>query len=227
MHLSSDNKKSMEVFGPSWADYMNRIRDNWVNSITDEDCVILPGDLSWGMYLNESIDDFRYLNDLPGMKLILKGNHDYWWETVKKLNEFVNLHRFNNMFFLYNNSYQHNDTFICGTRGWISPDTEGFNPEDQKIFSREVGRLELSISSTKNKVYNNIIVAMHYPPFDKNGDVIPQFGDILHQYNVSTCIYGHLHNVTQSDVYEGIIDGIEYKLVSADYLGFEPYLLTP
>lgn len=222
LHLSSDNKKSMEVFGDKWTDYMNRIKENWVNSITKEDIVIMPGDISWGMYIEESVDDFVFLNELPGTKVILKGNHDYWWETISKLNKFISDNLFNNILFLNNNSYLFGDTLICGTRGWNSPDSEGFSKDDEKIFSREVQRLKLSLESSMSKNYNNIITAFHYPPFDSNGSIIQQIKELLVQYNVRICLYGHLHGESTKCAVEGEKEGIEFKLVSADYLGFKP-----
>jgi len=222
LHLSSDNKKSMEVFGDKWTDYMNRIKDNWVNSITEEDVVIIPGDISWGMYVDECTEDFMFLNQLPGIKVIVKGNHDYWWTTIAKLYKFINANGFNNIKFIYNNSFLFNDILICGTRGWINPENDNFAVEGQKIFLREIQRLKLSLETAKTKDYKEIIVALHYPPFSDKGDIIPQIKELLLEYKVKLCLYGHLHGISTKDAFEGEKDGIQFKLVSADYLGFVP-----
>lgn len=223
LHLSSDNKKSMEVFGDKWFNYMERIKNNWKDNITEDDTIIIPGDVSWAMYLNESIDDFKYLNSLPGKKIILKGNHDYWWETLNKLNNFLQNNNFKNIFFLYNNSVLYEDILICGTRGWLSPDSPDFTQQDLKIFNREVNRLKLSLESGKNKNYRKIIVAIHYPPFNKSGELNKDIEELFKQYNVSMCIYGHLHGDSQNLAIEGLVNGTEFKMVCADYLNFMPY----
>lgn len=226
LHLSSDNKKSMEVFGPKWHNYMNNIRINWENSITKEDTIIIPGDVSWATYLDDAVDDFNYLDALPGNKIIIKGNHDYWWTTLNKLNSFLKLHSFKSITFLHNNSIIYNDILICGSRGWICPGQEGFTQDDLKIFNREINRLEASVLSGIKNDHKKIIVAMHYPPFDKDNKLNPQVEQLFTKYKVNMCLYGHLHGISQKEAFEGRINQVEYRMVSADYLDFIPLKLT-
>ena len=174
------------------------------------------------MYLKDTILDFDYLNKLPGRKILLKGNHDYWWTTLKKLNEFIEENNFSNIEFLYNNSYLVEDKIIVGTRGWNILDIE----EDGKMLKRENARLELSIEDGIKKygLEKEKIAFMHYPPINKN-DIIRNeksiFVKTLEKYNIHKCYYGHLHGMSHKEAVEGNIDGIEYKLISADYTNFE------
>lgn len=222
LHLSSDNKKSMEIFGSKWSDYMNKIKENWILSVSNEDTVIIPGDISWGMYLDESIDDFKYLESLPGNKIITKGNHDYWWTTLGKLNKFLKEQNFNSIRFLHNDSILHNNILICGSRGWICPGQTGFKSEDLKIFNREIQRIRLSLESGKNKKFDKTVVVFHFPPFDKDGEVSREIEELFIEFKVDLCIYGHLHGPGHKEGFEGIKNGTEYKMVSADYLNFIP-----
>lgn len=222
LHLSFLENKPMEIFGDNWERHDEKIRENWLKKVQEEDYIILPGDFSWAMYLKDTILDFDYLNKLPGHKILLKGNHDYWWTTLKKLKEFVEENKFNNIEFLYNNSYLIEDRIIIGTRGWNILDTE----ENYKMIKRENARLEISIQDGIKKYGTNkeIVCFMHYPPINKN-DVIKNERSILvktlNKYNVHKCYYGHLHGSSHKDAVEGVIDGIEYKLISADYTKFD------
>lgn len=227
LHLSSDNKKSMEIFGPKWADYMNRIKENWESSISGEDVVIIPGDISWGTYIEDSVDDFKFLHSLPGKKIVLKGNHDYWWTTFNKLNEFLKENNFNSISFLNNNSVVYENTLICGTRGWNCPEESDFSEEDRKIFNRELQRLKLSIESGKNKKFDRIIAALHFPPFNKNKELNEDFAKIFEKFKVDICLYGHLHGPSHKEAFEGKIGETEFKFVAADYLGFKPFRTHP
>lgn len=222
LHLSFLENKPMEVFGSNWENHAEKIKKNWIEKVKEEDCVILPGDFSWAMYLKDTILDFDYLNKLPGRKILLKGNHDYWWTTLKKLNEFIEENNFSNIEFLYNNSYLVEDKIIVGTRGWNILDIE----EDGKMLKRENARLELSIEDGIKKygLEKEKIAFMHYPPINKN-DIIRNeksiFVKTLEKYNIHKCYYGHLHGMSHKEAVEGNIDGIEYKLISADYTNFE------
>ena len=213
LHLSFNDNKPMDIFGDIWINHTDKIKENWESIITDEDLVIIPGDLSWATYLENTFDDFMYLSNMPGKKIILKGNHDYWWTTIKKMNTYLNEKGIKNIEFLLNNSFFYNDWIICGTRGWgITGDKS-----DNTIFKREKIRLELSLESGiqnygKDK---NILVAMHYPPFNSKEEL--NFTEIMKKYNVKKCIYGHLHGVGHRDIVEGYIDEIEYNMVSCDY----------
>ena len=213
LHLSLNNEKPMDIFGGNWKNHEQRIKEDWKNTVQEDDLVILPGDFSWKMHLKDMYNDFAYLNDLPGKKILLKGNHDYWWTTLAKMREFLQANKFENIDFLYNNSYLFEDKIIAGTRGWTSNDTEN----SSKMNHREEERLKLSLQSG---VFNfgdkEIICIMHYPPTSN-------YVQIMKQYNVKICLYGHLHGESHKEAFEGIYDGINFKLVSSDYLDFKLY----
>lgn len=218
LHLSFNTDKPMNVFGDNWQNHEEKIKQSWLNKVTDNDLVLLPGDFSWAMYLEEAKADFEFLSKLPGKKLLLKGNHDYWWTTLTKMREFVKENNFENIDFLYNNSYEFENYIITGTRGWSLTNEEG----DKRLINREMLRLELSIEDGINKYGKDkeILVCMHYPPITKNMQN-SGFIEIMKKYNVKKCIYGHLHSASINDAVEGDISGIDCKLVSADGIDFE------
>ena len=188
--------------------------------------MILPGDFSWATYIEDTKLDFSYLNSLPGKKILLKGNHDYWWTTLASMRKFVKENEFENIDFLYNNSYLAEDKIIVGTRGWNVFDSEN----DKKMIKRETARLELSIKDGIQKYGNEreIIAFLHYPPITQNNlNKLEnrEFINVLKKYNIKRCYYGHLHGQSHKDAVVGIIDGIEYKLISADYLNFDLQLV--
>ena len=222
LHLSFNNPKPMNIFGDNWTGHEEKIRKNWIENVNEQDLVILLGDFSWETYLENTKQDFEYLNKLPGKKILLKGNHDYWWTTMNKLREFTAEHGFDDIEFLQNNSFMYEDVAICGTRGWINPGWDNFGGEDRKIFDREVLRLELSLNSVKE--CNEIYVFTHYPPMPVSLKE-NEFVQMMKKYPVTKCIYGHLHAAAHRNAVEGTINGIEYKLVSGDYLGFDPIKL--
>lgn len=217
LHLDFSKEKSMDVFGEKWADYETKIFENWKQVVKDEDLVLLPGDISWALKLNEAILDLERIDKLPGYKVIVKGNHDFWWQGPKKLKE-LGLER---IFFLQNNSYVYNGKVgIGGARGWISKDWEGFTEHDEKIFNRELNRLHLSLASIGEEVETKIAI-LHYPPF--NADSTPnEFVDVMVQYGVSICVYGHLHAEGHRFAVEDEIKGIRFFCVSSDYIDFKP-----
>ncbi len=222
LHLSFLHDKPMDIFGDNWENHAEKIKNNWIKKVKEEDYVILPGDFSWAMYLDDARLDFKYLNDLPGNKILLKGNHDYWWTTIAKMNNFIKENEYKNIYFLYNNSYLIENKIIVGTRGWNILDTEN----NSKMIKRENARLELSITDGLKRFGNDkeIIAFMHYPPINKNdviGNEQTEFAKTLKKYNIHRCYYGHLHGPSHKDAVEGNIDGIEYKLISADYLNFD------
>ena len=222
LHLSFSNDKPMDIFGRNWENHANKIKENWINKVKEEDYVILPGDFSWAMYLEETRLDFGYLNSLPGRKILLKGNHDYWWSTVTKIDNFLKDNNIDNINILYNNSYLIEDKIIVGTRGWNILDRE----EDSKMIKRECGRLELSINDGIKKYGNNkeIIAFLHYPPLTKEykyHSEKSEFVQIFNKYGIKRCYYGHLHGKAHNDAVEGEVNGIDYKLISADYLKFD------
>ena len=219
LHLSFGENKPMDIFGSNWKDHEIKIKNDWQSKVKEDDIVLMPGDFSWAMYLENTYEDFKFLNDLPGKKILLKGNHDYWWTTVKKMREYLKNNNFENIDFLYNNSYFYEGKIIVGTRGWSDQEEK---PE--KIIKRENIRLELSIQDGIKKYGDDkeIIVCMHYPPFNSYEKTELNFIDTMKKYNVKTCIYGHVHgDEAQKEAIVGINNGIEYKLVSCDYLNFE------
>lgn len=222
LHLSFKNPKPMNIFGDNWENHEEKIKNDWIKKVNDEDIVILPGDFSWAMNLEDAYLDFKYLNELPGKKLLLKGNHDYWWTTLKKMREYLQANEFNTIDFIYNNSYSYNNYIITGTRGWALNDLEGSG----KILKRELGRLEISLQEgIKNFGEDKeILVFMHYPPITNSAilnNLELKFVELMKQYKVSKCMYGHLHAQSHKDAIEGIVEEIQFNLVSADYLDFK------
>lgn len=224
LHLSFNENKPMDIFGDNWVGHEEKIKKDWIEKVTDNDVVILPGDFSWSMHLEETKKDFEYLNSLPGKKLLLKGNHDYWWSTITKMRKFIEENKFKNIDFVYNNSYEFENYIITGTRGWSTTEED----KDEKIIKRELARLETSIQDGIQKYGNEkeIIVCMHYPPIT-NAKIIrheeAEFVEVMKKYNVKKCLYGHLHSTSIKDAIEGELEGIEFKLVSADGLDFKLY----
>ena len=221
LHLSFSVDKPMDIFGNNWLNHSEKIKDNWISKVTENDTVIIPGDFSWATYLEECYKDFEFLNSLPGRKILLKGNHDYWWTTVTSMNKFLKENNFENIEFLHNNSYLIDDIICVGTRGWVNSFQ---NQDNYKILKRENDRLKLSLIDGINKYGKDkeIIAFMHYPPFykeDVNDEI--DFVKTMKQYNVTKCYYGHLHADSHKEGIEGIIDGIEFKLVSSDYINFD------
>lgn len=221
LHLSFNNPKPMDIFGEHWAGHEEKIKNNWIENVKNDDLVILSGDFSWETYLDDTKLDFDYLNGLPGRKILLKGNHDYWWTTVTSMKKFLDENNFTNIDFLYNNSYEFENKIICGTRGWSIIDGEA----DKKLINRELIRLELSLKEGINKYGTDkeIIVFMHYPPITKAkiiSEEETEFVELMKKYNVKKCYYGHLHGASINEAVEGDVEGVEFKLVSADGLDF-------
>lgn len=212
LHLSFKNKKPMDIFGEIWREHENKIEEDWKKNVQENDLVLLPGDFSWATYLEDAYPDFEYINKLPGRKILLKGNHDYWWTTITSMRNYIKENHFDEIDFLYNNSYYFENYIIVGTRGWAT--LEDGNTE--KMIKREVARLELSFADGIEKYGDDkeIIVCMHYPP-------TKEFLDVMKKYKVKVCLYGHLHGAQQIDVKEGIIDGVKLEMVSSDYLKFK------
>ena len=223
LHLSFSQDKPMSIFGENWEGHSEKIKNNWISKVKPEDTVVLPGDFSWAMYLQDTYKDFEYLNSLPGKKLLLKGNHDYWWTTVTNMRNFLEENKFKNIDFIYNNSYLVENKILTGTRGWNLLDTEN----SSKMIKRESIRLQLAIEDGIKKYGDDkeIIVFMHYPPIS-NTNKKSEFLKILKQYDIKRCYYGHLHGKSHQDAVEGIVDGIEFKLISADYLNFDVIKVT-
>jgi len=217
LHLSLGTDKPMDVFGGNWINYTEKIKTGY-NIIAPDDVCILCGDTSWGMYLEESLKDFLFINDLPGKKIILKGNHDYWWNTVTKIKTFFTVNDINNIDILHNNCYIYNETAICGTRGWLTDD-EFSAVQNEKIMAREVLRLRSSLDAAKN--IETKLCFFHYPPRFKN-TVCRDIISVMNEYGVKRCFYGHLHGDGHRYAVQGEIDGIEYNMISADFINFAP-----
>ncbi|MDR2647243.1 MAG: glycosyltransferase [Oscillospiraceae bacterium] len=219
-HFSFGCAKPMDVFR-GWTDYVRRIEENWRKIVRDCDTVILAGDISWAMTLEQAEPDFAFLHALPGTKILLKGNHDYWWSTRKKIEDFWNTHAFNSLKLLYNGAILVEDIAVAGTRGWFF-DCEA--QEDIKILRREVGRLRTSIQAAK-RLSDCVIVFLHYPPITRDR-VCEELYQALYQEEISVCYYGHLHGGSCRWAFEGERDGIHFGLISADHLSFCPKLIN-
>ena len=222
LHLSFQENKPMSIFGVNWKNHEEKIKEDWLSKVNEEDLVILLGDFSWAMDLKNTYLDFKYLNELPGQKLLLKGNHDYWWNTVTKMRKYLQENNFKNIGFLYNNSYEYENKIIVGTRGWIISNEE----EDKKLIKREANRLEYSIQDGIKKFGEDkeIMACMHYPPItisELKNNGTTEFIKVMQKYNIKRCIYGHLHSTAIQEAVEGNVYGIELKLVSADALDFK------
>ena len=228
LHLPFGVDKPMDVFGEKWQGYTDKLKEDWLEKVKPEDTVILAGDFSWATYLEDTYKDFEYLNKLPGRKILLKGNHDYWWTTVTNMKKYLEENEFTNIEFLHNNSFEIEDKIIVGTRGWALLDTEN----SEKMINREVARLELSLKSAIEQYgqEKEIVAIMHYPPISnscmKNEYTYDsKFLEVMKKYKVKKCYYGHLHGASHKDAVEGIIEGIEFYLISGDYLEFNLKLI--
>lgn len=216
-HLSLGTNKPMDSF-PGWNDYVARLSNNWNSIVKEEDTVVIAGDISWAMNFDELYEDFSFLNDLNGKKIIVKGNHDYWWNTLSKMNKFIEENNFDSINILQNNSYDVEGISVCGSRGWMFESSE---EHDEKILSREVGRIKMSLDSAVNE---NRILFLHYPPITTNSSC-NEILDTLKEYGIKKCFYGHLHGMATKYAFEGEYDGIDFKLISADRLSFVPKLI--
>ena len=229
LHLSFNENKPMNIFGDNWENHAEKIKNDWLEKVTSEDTVLLLGDFSWSMKLNDALKDFEYINNLPGKKILLKGNHDYWWTTVTNMQNFLKENHIENVEFLHNNSFLIENKIICGTRGWMIND---FDDKDnsQKMIARECNRLKLSIEDGIKKFGDDkeIVTCLHYPPIMQTNIIKNEttpFMDILKQYNIKKCYYGHLHSLSIKSAVEGVVDGVDLKLVSADGIDFKLWKL--
>lgn len=217
LHLCLGAPKPMDIFGGAWVGYMDKLKDG-LSVITHEDTTVLLGDLSWALGMDAAMADFAWMNQIPGRKIILKGNHDYWWSTAAKFYKFCEENGFENFHILNNNCYDYGDIAICGTRGWFYEEDRS-GGHDEKVFKRELGRLEASLKAAGEK---QKIVFLHYPPRYK-GYECQEILSLLRQYDVRQCFYGHLHGASHGLAQEGLWDGIDFKLVAADKLQFKPW----
>ena len=220
-HLSFGTAKPMDIFA-GWENYTQLLHDAWLREVSPEDTVVLAGDISWGMSLSEALPDFRWLNALPGKeKIILKGNHDYWWTTMKKMQGFLAENQLDTLRILHNNCYAYGAYGICGTRGWVNMDPETAGADDAKVSAREAQRLAVSLSSAE-QLGLKPLAFLHYPPVYGASCNYPIL-EVLWQHPVTDCWYGHIHGRSQQKyAINGERDGIRYHLVSGDYVQFIP-----
>ncbi|MBR4283926.1 MAG: metallophosphoesterase [Anaerotignum sp.] len=217
LHFSFSTNKPMDIFGEHWKNHSQKIIDNWKNIVTEEDTVLLPGDLSWGMRIDEAAADLDVIYSLPGRKILLGGNHDYWWKSSSRLEAC-----YPGMRFLKNDFDTYENWAVCGTRGWLCPNDVRFTEQDKKIYEREQVRLRLSLDAAMRNGAENIILMMHYPPMnDKKED--SAFTELFKEYPIRKVVYGHLHGeASHATGFEGERYGVEYELVAADYIDFCP-----
>ena len=230
LHLDvKSNQKSMDVFGNRWQGYVEKIKNNWTHLVTDSDTVIVPGDISWALTLNDAIYDLRWIDELPGRKILLKGNHDFWWATQSKMNKFLDENALNTITILNNNAYCVENFIVCGSRGWFtdrSMQTATQNVEYSKIINRELIRLRMSLNEAvklKSGSDKEILVFLHFPP--TWGEFrCEEILELLNEYNIKRCYFGHIHS--NYNALSEFCDGnISFKLISADFLNFIPQFI--
>ena len=217
LHLCLGAPKPMDIFGGAWIGYMDKLEEG-LSIIQPEDTTVLLGDLSWALDLLGARKDFEWINGIPGRKIILKGNHDYWWSTAAKFTRFCQENHFDNLHLLNNNCFFYDEWAICGTRGWFFEE-ERSGQHDEKVFRRELIRLETSLKAAGDAPK---LVFLHYPPRYK-GYECREILELLERYQVRRCFYGHLHGGSHKLALEGQWDGVEFRLVSADYRNFRPF----
>lgn len=216
LHLSAAKPKPMDIFGYNWKNHWEKIKHDWVRRVSDGDAVLIPGDISWAIRLQGAVPDLQDISELPGRKILTEGNHDYWWQSASKVRSVLP----EGMQIIQNDHTDCGDFSICGTRGWILPGDGRIGEGDMKIFRRELIRLELSLKSAACSSDKGIIAMLHFPPFNEKGEP-SEFVDVLRRYNVKKCVYGHLHGESLKNVFEGLYGGIEFYMVSCDFLDFK------
>ncbi|OJV66417.1 MAG: serine/threonine protein phosphatase [Clostridiales bacterium 38-18] len=215
LHLSFGGDKPMEVFGAQWDKHFDKIKADWLDKVKDEDTVILPGDISWAISFNGAFEDLNWIEGLPGKKIIFKGNHDYWWVSKTKMDPV-----FKTINFVHNTYGIYEDYAICGTRGWICPGDD-FSEEDERVYKRELIRLELSIKEAMKNGYSKIIGVLHFPPTNEH-KAASGFTEIFERYGIEHVIYGHVHGKSNfRNALKGEYHGVNYYLTSCDYLDFK------
>lgn len=233
LHLSADSDHPMDVFGARWCGYTEKLVKNWRAVVTDEDTMIVPGDVSWAMHLSEAKSDFALLESLPGQKYLGKGNHDFWWETAAKMGRFFTENQFNSLHLLYNNAYVIEDYIVCGTRGWFVEEGQQVTVGEvdyAKIVNREVQRLKISLDAAValrrgEHADKEILVFLHFPPVWK-GFECREILDLLKQYGIRRCYHGHIHGVYNAPRVR-MIDDLSLTMISADFLDFLPFRILP
>ncbi len=219
LHLSLNSDKPMDVFGPQWDHHAQRIAESWKETVSEEDLVLVPGDISWAMHLKNAAADLKYIGDLPGKKVILRGNHDYWWDSLAKVRNALPA----GVYALQNDAVVIGGVAIAGSRGWTCPGSQNFDPAtDQRIYERELIRLELSLKKAAGK--GAMICMLHYPPFNESR-ASSGFTELFERYGANLVVYGHLHGKSCKSAFEGVRNGVQYVLCSADHLEFRPKLI--
>lgn len=218
LHLALSTDKPMDIF-PGWDGYMERLEANWRALVSPGDTVVVAGDVSWAMRLDHAQADFLFLESLPGKKLLMKGNHDYWWTTRTKMEGYFDRLGLKSLGILHNNAVTVDGIALCGSRGWLF---ENGAPHDRKIVEREACRIEASLAAAPPE--SQKLLLLHYPPY-YCGQELSEFFDLMEQYGVTHCFYGHLHGPALASAYAGSYRGVELVPISADYLGFSPLKL--
>lgn len=223
LHLSHARPKPMDIFGPHWANHTGKIYEGWKSVVGEDDLVIIPGDISWAMHLKEAEQDLDWLARLPGRKLLVRGNHDYWWSSIGKVRSALPP----GIFALQNDHYTWDDLAVCGTRGWICPGDEGFeNGKDEKIYQRELLRLKMSLDSAIKDGCEEIIAALHFPPFNRFNQP-GGFTELLEEYRVKVCVFAHIHDSIRDTIFQGRRNSVCYYYAAADGIDFTPLEIYP
>ncbi len=222
LHLSGHNPKPMEVFGRHWQGHWDRLKEAWRNLVAEDDAVLIPGDISWAMTLDQAAVDLDEIAAMPGHKLLLRGNHDYWWSSLQRVRSVLP----KGMTALQNDAIRLDGAVISGTRGWTCPGSSAWQGSDEKIYQREIIRLRLTLEDARRKLQpgDKLIAMLHYPPFNERQDP-SGFSMLLEEYGVHLAVYGHLHGLQPGAAFEGEKNNIQYRMVSCDYLGFVPALI--
>lgn len=232
LHLSLGSDKPMDVFGSQWVNHEQRLEEAWVSTVSAQDTVLIPGDISWGMTPEAALPDLQFIDRLPGRKILSKGNHDYWWGTMGKVETLARTNGLTTLTFLKNNAMLVEGKAICGTRGWISPSDADFKTEDRTIYDRELGRLERSLIAGRALLLcdgntadsGDMIAILHFPPIQAS-NAPSDFCALLEKYGVKMCVYGHLHGRGHAKAFEGVRNGVTYYLTAGDYISFKPLRL--
>lgn len=222
LHLSFAASKPMEIFGCNWRNHVERISESWNATVHSEDVVLCPGDLSWATRLEDAIKDLNWIDSKPGLKIFSRGNHDYWWSSIGKVRAALP----SSCVALQNDCYDLKNYVIAGSRCWSAPGGPDYTDKDKKIYEREGIRLEFSLKKAQSIAHGRpIIAAIHYPPFTASKEPTV-FSELLEFFGVKICVYGHLHGErSHKTALQGVVRGVEYHLISSDYLNFKPLLL--
>ena len=220
LHLPGGDDKPMEVFGAHWEGHWEKIKTDWLEKVTEEDVVLIPGDISWAMTLEHAMEDLRAVGELPGRKILLRGNHDYWWSSITRIRESLP----QGMYALQNDALMLDGVVFCGSRGWTIPQSGG-DGETARLYARELLRMRMSLERARKMANDGRLVAlMHFPPLGEGG-VKTAVSDMMQEFAVSDVVYGHLHGASVKTAFTGDVDGVNYHIVSCDGLGFKLYMV--